>query len=156
MYFLLRQYTHHLSLGKITFAHHLSCHTCMLHHSCSQLAYHSQCSGRDGAETAGPSSRPPEWRSQNGNQARVPIWILWTQDQHLSLSQGNISHGERSGFGGGVSAPCPCLAVPGSPEVTDLPIVIRWPKWSQNPGSSGWTLQSHWHRPWWEWLLLSS
>lgn len=59
-------------------------------------------------------------------------------------------------WGGGVSAPCPCLAVPGSPEVTDLPIVIRWPKWSQNPGSSGWTLQSHWHRPWWEWLLLSS
>lgn len=152
MYFLLRQYTHHLSLGKITFAHHLSCHTCILHHSCSQLAYHSQCSGRDGAETAGPSSRPPEWRSQNGNQVRV----IWTQDQYLSLSQGNISHGERSGFGGGVSAPCPCLAVPGSPEVTDLPIVIRWPKWSQNPGSSGWTLQSHWHRPWWEWLLLSS
>ena len=57
----------------ITFAHHLSCHTCILH-SCSQLAYHSQCSGRDGAETAGPSSRPPEWRSQNGNQARAPIW----------------------------------------------------------------------------------
>ena len=102
--------------------HHLSCHTCILHHSCSQLAYHSRCSGRDGAETAGPSSRPPEWRSQNGNQVRV----IWTQDQHLSLSQGNISHGERSGFGGGVSAPCPCLAVPGSPEVTDLPIVIRW------------------------------
>ena len=108
MYFLLTQTVHpppFFRKNPITFAHHLSCHTCILHHSCSQLAYHSRCSGRDGAETAGPSSRPPEWRSQNGNQARVPIWILWTQDQHLSLSQGNISHGERSGFGGGSLLP---------------------------------------------------
>lgn len=154
MYFLLRQYTHHLSLGKITFAHHLSCHTCILHHSCSQLAYHSQCSGRDGAETAGPSSRPPEWRSQNGNQARAPIWCSGPKTLTCPSARETSVMGKE--VGGGVSAPCPCLAVPGSPEVTDLPIVIRWPKWSQNPGSSGWTLQSRWHRPWWEWLLLSS
>ena len=77
MYFLLTQTVHpppFFRKNPITFAHHLSCHTCILHHSCSQLAYHSRCSGRDGAETAGPSSRPPEWRSQNGNQARAPIW----------------------------------------------------------------------------------
>lgn len=153
MYFLLRQYTHHLSLGKITFAHHLSCHTCILHHSCSQLAYHSQCSGRDGAETAGPSSRPLSGEAKMGTRRGPPYGAL--DPRHSPVPQ----PGKHQSWGkkwGGVSAPCPCLAVPGSPEVTDLPIVIRWPKWSQNPGSSGWTLQSHWHRPWWEWLLLSS
>ena len=71
---------------------------------------------------------PPMLKRQTDNVGEFPVWLLWTPAVHLSLSVEILVKEQ------GVPA---SVFLPGGtrdPEVQTVSIIVRWSRWSRNPG----------------------